>query len=85
MEVMKARIEQRHVFRAIEVQFPPMRSCAVLPEDRIDVEKIAPIVESRAARDGDRHAGPLIIRAQHARIACDKTIFDRIDAIRVLG
>ena len=22
-----------------EVQFPPMRSCAVLPEDRIDVEK----------------------------------------------
>jgi hypothetical protein len=37
--VMKARIEQRHVFRAIEVQFPPMRSCAVLPEDRIDVEK----------------------------------------------
>jgi hypothetical protein len=37
--VMKARIGQRHVFRAIEVQFPPMRSCAVLPEDRIDVEK----------------------------------------------
>src|ERR1700733_2992271 len=82
---MKARIEQRHIFRAIEVQFPPMRSFAVLPADRIDVEKIAPIVESRAARDGDRHAGALVIRAQHAHIACDETIFHRIDAIRVFG
>src|ERR1700722_16712464 len=69
LEVMKARIEQRHVFRPIEMQLPPMRSRTVLPKDRVDVEEIAPIVDARSARDGDRDAGALIIRAQHARVA----------------
>src|SRR5208337_2516468 len=77
LEVMKARIERRHVFRAIEIQLAPMRSCSVLPEDRVDVEEIAPIVDPRAAGDGDRHAGALVKGAQHARIASDETIFHR--------
>jgi hypothetical protein len=82
---MKARVEQRHVFRAIGVQLSPLGSRAVLPEDRIDVEQIGPTVDPRTARDGDRHTAALIVRAQHVRIAGDKAIFHWIDAIRVLG
>jgi hypothetical protein len=47
LEIMKARIERRHVFRAIEMQLAPMRSRSVFPEDRVDVEEIVPIVDLR--------------------------------------
>jgi hypothetical protein len=56
-----------------------MRSRAALPKDRVDVEEMTPIVDSRAAGDRNRHAGALIVRAQHARVAADKPIFHRID------
>src|SRR6516165_2217139 len=67
------------------MQLAPMWSRSVLPEDDVDLEEIAPIVDPWAAGDGDRHAGALVIRAQHARIVSDETIFHRIDAIRVSG
>ncbi len=43
------------------MQLAPVRSGSVLPEDRVD-EEIAPIVDSRAAGDGDRYAARVTIR-----------------------
>src|SRR5271170_1059855 len=37
LEVVKARVEPRHVFCAVEMQLAPMRPRAVLPKYRIDV------------------------------------------------
>ena len=42
------------------MQLAPMRSGSVLPEDRLD-ELVSPIVDSRAAGDGDRHAARVTI------------------------
>src|SRR5277367_4846191 len=84
LEVMKARIEGRHIFHSVEMQLAPMGSCSVLSEDRVDVDEIAPIVDPWSAGNVDRHASSLIIGAQHSRIASDKTIFHGIDAISVL-
>src|SRR5579863_4331572 len=64
-EVLKARIKRRHVLGAVEMQLAPMRPRSVLPKDRVDVEKIAPIGNSRPTGDRDRHAGALVIRAEH--------------------
>src|SRR5215469_6707795 len=82
---MKSRIEYWHIIRAIEMKLAPMRSRAVLPKDRVDVEEIVPIVDPRAAGDGNRHARALVVWAQHAQVAADKPIFHRIDAARMLG
>ena len=66
------------------MKLAPMRSRAALPNDRIDVEEITLIVDFRAARARNRHATALMVRAQHARVAADSSIFRRVDADRVL-